>query len=413
MEYEAHCASPKGCVAVRHLTLLALALAACAQPGMPPGGPPDTEAPRVVRVLPDSNARNVRRSTIVVEFDEVVSERPRGAAALGDLFILSPSSGPAAVSWKRTRIELIPRGGLRANTTYTLRLLPGLTDLAGNSDSTGLEIVFSTGPEIASAAIVGRVFDWLAARPAPSAYIEAVSLPDSARYATQADSSGYFAIRHMEPGRYLLRAILDQNRNRRVDPRELFDSVTVELRDSLHRELLAAVRDSLGPGIATVEPQDSLRLRVTLDRPVDTAFVFGPGAFLLKDADSATIPIREVLTQAEWERRLADSIARADSARPDSLRRADTARATPGRQPAGRGSTPPRPNAAVPATVLYILLERPLVPASSYRLRAVGLRSISGATRTSERQFATPRPRTRPDTTSSRDTAGRSIPRSR
>ena len=90
MEYEAHSASPKGFVAVRYLTLLALALAACAQPGMPPGGPPDTRAPRVVRVLPDSNARNVRRSTIVVEFDEVVSERPRGAAALGDLYASVP-----------------------------------------------------------------------------------------------------------------------------------------------------------------------------------------------------------------------------------------------------------------------------------------------------------------------------------
>jgi len=134
---------------------------------------------------------------------------------------------------------------------------------------------------------------------------------------------------------------------------------------------------------------------------------------VLKDADSATIPIREVLSQTEWERRSADSVARADSARPDSLRRADTARVTAERPPAGRASAPPRPNAAIPATVIYILLERPLVPASSYRLRAVGLRSISGATRTSERQFATPRPRTRPDTTSSRDTAGRSIPRSR
>jgi hypothetical protein len=396
---------------VRRLIALALALAACAQPGLPPGGPPDTTPPRVVRVIPDSNALNVRRSTIVLDFDEVVSERPRGAASLSDLFILSPSHSPLSISWKRSRIELLPRGGLRPNTTYTLRLLPGLTDLAGNSDSTGLEVVFSTGPAIASAYIAGRVFDWLAARPAAHAYVEALALPDSARYATSADSSGAFAIRHMEPGHYLLRAVLDQNRNRRLDPRELFDSVTVELRDSLRRELLAALRDSLGPAIATVEVRDSLHLRVTLDRPLDTAFVLAPAIFSLKGADSAALPIREVLTQRDWERRLADSLARRDSTatRQDSLRHADSLRLAAGRvlQGAGRGAQqqpPLRPVAAIPATVLELVLESPLPSGTSFRLRAVGLRSISGAVRTSERQFATARPRLRPDTGSRRDT---------
>ena len=32
---------------------------ACAQPGMPPGGPPDVAAPQIVRITPDSGATSV------------------------------------------------------------------------------------------------------------------------------------------------------------------------------------------------------------------------------------------------------------------------------------------------------------------------------------------------------------------
>ena len=66
-----------------------------------------------------------------------------------------------------------------------------------------------------------------------------------------------------------------------VDARELFDTITVTLTDSLRRELLAAVRDTLGVGIATAELRDSVTLRLALDRPLDTLFV--PTASMFSD----------------------------------------------------------------------------------------------------------------------------------
>src|SRR5690606_22508078 len=132
-------------------------------------------------------------------------------------FIISPSPvGTPRLSWRRTRISVAPPGGLRPNTTYTVEVLPGLTDLEGNADTTGLRFVFSTGPALDSVVITGRGFDWVQARPVREALVEAIALPDSARYMTTADSSGAFAIRHMAPGRYLLRAILDQDGDREV-----------------------------------------------------------------------------------------------------------------------------------------------------------------------------------------------------
>src|SRR5687768_15825735 len=220
----------QGPVAVRRLMVM-MVLVGCAQAGVPPGGPPDKNPPQLVRVTPDTNALNVRGDAIAFEFDEVVSERPRNAPGLAELFIISPSRGPSGVSWRRTRVELRPRGGLLPNTTYTVQMLPGMVDLDGNADSSGVTIVFSTGPSLATGRIAGRVFDWVAGRPAPRAVVEAIMLPDSARYTAEADSSGAFVITHMPAGQFLLRALIDANRNRAVDGRELFDTITVTLTD--------------------------------------------------------------------------------------------------------------------------------------------------------------------------------------
>jgi len=424
-------AGGQGTLAVRRLILLT-ALAGCAQPGMPPGGPPDREPPAVVRITPDTNSLNVRRNSVVFDFDEVVSERPQGAPTLVGMFEVSPSTGPVSVSWRRTHVEVKPHGGLRPNTTYTVRLLPGMMDLSQNVDSTGVTVVFSTGSSLASGVVDGRVFDWLAGRPAARAYVEAISLPDSARWSTTADSAGAFSIEHMPPGTYLVRAIIDQNRNQVVDARELFDSLTVSLADTFHREMLAAIRDSLGPGVASVEPKDSLTWRVVFDRPLDTLFVPTVANFTLKTQDSAGVPIAQVLSQADLDRLAADSArvrAVQDSVRQaaiaDSIRTADSAQvaAAPprptGRRPgaatrapilAPEDSTdrpPPKPQAALPVNTLFLRLSAPLVADTNHRLRAIDFRSVTGGTRTSDRVFRTPKPAAKPDSGAKPDTGSR------
>ncbi|HSA56351.1 MAG TPA: Ig-like domain-containing protein [Gemmatimonadaceae bacterium] len=417
---------------MRRVARFALAVAAacaCAQPGAPPGGPPDLAPPAIVRVTPDSNSVNVRAGAVTFVFDEVISERPRSAPSLAELFVISPSVGTPEISWRRTRVAVSPPGGFRPNTTYSVELRPGLTDLSNNADTVGHRITFSTGAAIASGFMAGRIFDWAAARPAPEALMEAIALPDSARYAARADSAGLFALRNMPPGRYLLRAVVDANRNGALDERELFDSVTVELQDSLRREMLAALRDSLGPSLSGVDARDSLQLRITLDRPLDTAFIATPAAFSLRTEDSATVAIDTVLTQADVDRAAADSArqrAVQDSLRAvavaDSIRQADTtARAQPptrptGRRPGAPAATPaaaprqtppppiPTPSAAIPVSTLYLRVASPLAPGATFRLSADSLRGVSGVTRSSTRVFSTTA--ARPDTGASRPDTG-------
>src|SRR2546428_1463977 len=57
--------------------LVAAALAACANQGEPPGGPPHTVPPQVVRVVPESGAvLPDLKGDAVIQFDEVIDEMP-------------------------------------------------------------------------------------------------------------------------------------------------------------------------------------------------------------------------------------------------------------------------------------------------------------------------------------------------
>jgi hypothetical protein len=402
---------------VRRLILL-FAVMGCAQLGAPPGGPEDKAAPHLLRISPDTNALSARPKSIQLQFDEIINERPSGGGGdLGGLFLLSPRRGRVDVRWHRSRIEVRPRRGFVPNTTYTLTQLRGLSDLRGNADSVERHYMFSTGATRAPTTIRAQVFDWVAGRAAPRAYVEAVQLPDSLTYATFADSLGRAVFRYVAPGRYLIRALVDANSNRVIDRRELFDSATITVRDSVARELLAFIHDSVGPGIQSVDQRDSLTLRVTFDRPLSPRLGVQQRQFTLKAADSSAVQIASVLVGSAFEKAEADSArARAvrDSVRQaqiaDSIRRANPAAAPPvrpptaapplGRRPAPDTTTPPpKPSAPIPETYAVVRLAQPLAPAASFRLRADSLLSLMGIYRSSDRVFTTPKARAPGDTT--------------
>jgi hypothetical protein len=403
---------------VRRLILL-VAVAGCAQLGSPPGGPEDRNPPHLLKISPDTNAVNARPKVVNLQFDEIINERPaRGGQDLASMFLVSPRRGRVDVRWRRSRIEIRPRRGWQANTTYTITQLAGVSDLRGNADTAQHKFVFSTGASRAPSLIHGQVFDWVAGRAAPKAYIEAVHLPDSLTYSEYADSLGRFTILYVPPGRYLLRALIDANNNRALDRRELFDSATVTVGDSITREMLAFIHDSVGPGIAEAQVQDSVTLRVTFDRPLHPRAAVLATQFSLKAADSAVVPIASLTLGTAYEKQQADS-ARAKTVRDsteqaqraDSIRRANPraaptpaapppARPPTRRQGAARDTTPPpRPSTPPPETYAIIKIGRPLAPAASYRLHADSLRSLMSIVRSSDRVFTTPRAGAANDTT--------------
>ena len=413
--------------AVRKLILL-VAVLGCAQLGAPPGGPEDHAPPHLLEISPDTNALNARPKSVELQFDEIINERPsRGGENLSALFLISPRRGRVDVRWHRSRIEIRPRRGWQANTTYTITQLAGVSDLRGNADSVEHQYIFSTGPTRASSFIRGVVFDWTAGNAAPRARVDVIHLPDSLTYSESADSVGRFIVRYLTPGRYLVRAFIDANSNRVLERREMFDTATVALTDSASHEMLAFTHDSIGAGLAQVEVKDSLTVQTRLDRPMPPGVTITVSQFSLKANDSSDVPITSVMLGSAYEKAQADSArakAVADSIRfaraADSAARANPQRARPAqpaptpepeRRPAGpaRDTTPPpKPHAPLPETYVVLKLGRALAPATSYRLHADSLRSLMGIARSSTRIFITPRPKA--DSTKARGDSARPRP---
>jgi hypothetical protein len=357
-----------------------VAVLACASQGDPPGGPPDSLAPRLIEVVPESGAVNVRPSRVEFRFDEVVSERPSGATSLAQLVLISPSDGLPRVDWRRRSIAVRPRRDWQQNAVYTVTLLPGIADLRGNTLKTGASVIFATGATIPDTRVAGVLYDWVAGAVARSGAVEAIALPDSVIYVARTDTTGRFVLAHLPPGSYAVRAWIDANTNRELDPREAYDSTSIALRDTASVTLLAFVHDTLPPRINTVQVVDSTTLRVELNQPLDPDQVVDTTRFRLTAPDSSAIPLRAVLSADAWDR-----------ARADSLARADTTRRAPARPaaPARRDSVVlPRP---IPVSRFVVVTAAPLRPETTYRLSAIEARNLLGRTGTSARVFTTPR----------------------
>ena len=414
---------------------------ACASQGDPPGGPPRTTPPAILRTVPESGSVAADlHGDAVVQFDEVIEEMasraaPGGAiSGLAQKVILSPVGGDVKVSWHRSSIHVSPHEGWKRDRVYHLQLLPGIADLRRNATKTGTTIVFTTGPSVPTATLTGSVLLWADQRTLPQAVIRATLLPDTVAYVALADSGGNFRLAAVPSGRYHVWAIQDENNNRRQDRREAFDTVTVTVDSTASALLWLFVHDTVGPRVRTVESIDSVDFRLTFSapldprRPLDTAMVH-----LLTLPDSTPVAVRALYTPPVFDsiqaraRAVADSLKRLrdTTARKDTTARRDTTGRRGARPPAaqrapaaGRApAAPSRPDTAAPkidtARVHKLLSQRPvpydrlvvqsaqpLAPGAKYLVRVRGATNLSGVAADAQGVLVVPVPKPVPtDTT--------------
>ncbi|HUQ98265.1 MAG TPA: Ig-like domain-containing protein [Gemmatimonadaceae bacterium] len=372
---------------MRRLTAAAFLALGCASPGMPPGGPPDVAAPQIIDIAPDSGRVGITPKEVRFRFDEVVAERPPSVTTLADLFLISPRDGTPNVGWHRDEISVRPRRGWRPNTTYTVIMLRGLSDIRGNVRNSGASTFFSTGSNIPATRITGRVFDWASGAVASGALVEAFVPPDSIHaYIALVDSTGAFAIERAQPGTYLIRAFLDRNKNQAIDLTETWDSSSISLRDSLSKDLFVFVHDTIPPRVRDVVGVDSVTLRVTFDKPIDPTQTLSVANFSIVGPDSARVPLAS-----------AGPAAKDSSVIPTPMPSSQPTAATSSRlPPPARRDTIIQSKAVMPRVApisdVVIKLQRPLAPKTTYHVRALQIRGLLGATGDSERTYTTPAP---------------------
>lgn len=437
-----------GLLLTRLHAVLLLALAACANTGAPPGGPPDEKPPVILGVYPESGAVVTDlHGDAVIQYDGVIDEQPSsgggaaggGTAGLASRVLLSPTRGPVKVSWHRSSIHVKPQEGWKPGRVYRLEILPGIADLQRNATKDRRLIVFSTGPAIPGATISGVAVQWVEQRPLLGGLIRAVPLPDTIAYLTMTDSSGAFRLEQLPRGRYAVYAVVDQNANRVRDRREAYDSTLVTLDSSAALVLWAFSHDTIGPRLRQADAIDSSAVRLTFTQPLDPALrIDSLRVRVVVLPDSAPVRVQGLFTPADFDSLTARARAAADSARAandttaprapraprDTTKRDTTEAPAPSARPGRPGARREEQDTSavhlileqrpVPQDKLVLRVDTTLAPGGRYFIEVLGARNLNGARGEGHTVLVVPKPKpvpaARADSTRARADSTRAKP---
>jgi uncharacterized protein (DUF2141 family) len=197
-------------------------LVSCAMKVAPSGGPADTTPASVTQTEPTTGTRNFSGSTITVEFDDYVDRSIRNAISI------QPSVRFTS-SYAGNSIDIDFLEALQPNTTYAVSIGTDWRDLNGNSPLQPTSIIFSTGNDIDTGTIRGKIYGPPLASVIVALYPRADTLSadfsparDLPAYKMAVSSFGNYQVGGLGAGRYRLVAFEDKNGNDLVDANERY-----------------------------------------------------------------------------------------------------------------------------------------------------------------------------------------------
>ena len=209
-------------------------LHACANMAAPTGGAYDVDPPKVRSATPDFNSLQATPAKIEIEFDENIKIK-----SPTEKVIITPPQQILPVIrsvGKKAVVEL--KDELLPNTTYTIDFTDAIAD---NNEENPLEnfvYSFSTGDQLDTLSISGKVITAENLEPVTGAYVGIHSNFDDTIFTrvpferiSRTDSRGNFTVRGMAPGKYKVFALNDLNRDYKYDnPQEaiaFLDSIVI------------------------------------------------------------------------------------------------------------------------------------------------------------------------------------------
>jgi len=186
----------------------------CASMQTPQGGPKDTKPPKVLSMTPKNLTRNFNAKKIVIEFDEYFNLKDEFKE-----FSISPDQEKVPELRKRQkRLEIILKDSLEKNTTYTLNFGKSIADVNEGNVVKNLSYVFSTGPDIDSLSITGKVINSLSDEPEKEATVFILPLERDTIFGkrrpsiyTTTDSAGIYKLNNLKKGTYKVYAIKESS----------------------------------------------------------------------------------------------------------------------------------------------------------------------------------------------------------
>lgn len=195
-----------------------LFFASCAQFIPPTGGPKDKEPPTVTSQYPENGMTSYQDKTIIVTFNELIDAR-----SLRQELVITPLPKSAYdLKVKPYSIEINYDTPFLDSTTYTFNFRNGVKDLNERNPVVNLKVVFSTGSEIDSLSISGKVTDLWTGLNSKEVLVglydlqKQDTLPLLQRkpsYFTKTDTSGTYNFENIKDGYYRLLGFKDNNLN--------------------------------------------------------------------------------------------------------------------------------------------------------------------------------------------------------
>jgi uncharacterized protein (DUF2141 family) len=135
------------------LYIFAIGNTGCGQVGMPTGGPKDSIPPRLVNASPALKSTNVKDNKITLTFNEYVDLKD---AQTNVLISPLPKKQPT-IDFKLKTVTVKLKDTLLPNTTYSINFGSAIVDNNEGNPYKDFTYVFSTGPQIDSFTLSGKV----------------------------------------------------------------------------------------------------------------------------------------------------------------------------------------------------------------------------------------------------------------
>ncbi len=195
-------------------------LYSCANVKAPTGGPKDVTPPQWMEQAsiprPDNNT-NFRGTTLRLVFDERIQLKNFNKEVLITPHVPTSKLKPS-VKKNVLTIELLEP--LKDSTTYTINFGNSIQDITEKNPAENVVLAFSTGPEIDSLKISGRVYDNMTQAPKENIivglYADTDSLDIDAErpiYFTKTSASGSYKLEYLKHGTYRMYALEDGDNN--------------------------------------------------------------------------------------------------------------------------------------------------------------------------------------------------------
>lgn len=206
--------------ALAAMAILLPLLTACADySGSPGGGPQDVLPPVLLTSTPPQGQTDFKSSLIIMEFDEFVELREQ------DKIYASPVLNKIYYSYALKKVKVEIEDTLRPNYTYTIRFENSLVDLHESNPIRDFHYAFSTGGTIDSGFIEGRVVKAVDYKPEDRVRLlfynhrpDSFPFNNEPDYVSVGDKDGRFKAIHLQEGCYYIYAVVDEDKNYRINP---------------------------------------------------------------------------------------------------------------------------------------------------------------------------------------------------